>query len=322
MQPIVIAGIIFVAVATAVYGFFMMHSQGKARGQVRDRLMQKHVASPENDSVDTNTILRQTSYSEIGLLNRMLEGKWFAGQLRLWLLQARITAPPGTVVIGTVVLAVAGFGLGQTTGRIMPAVAGAVVLGGLPLFYVWRKRRKRFKAFAQQLPDALTMMKNSLQAGHTLPKAMQVIAEELPDPVALEFRETVEELHLGGTVKKALGNLASRVQDENLNIFVAAVLVQREIGGNLTDLLGNLSNTIRERFRVEMEVKALTAEGRISGWIVGFLPIGLAFVINLMQPSYLKPLYTTDGGITLLKVAAGLEIVGFYFINKASKVNF
>jgi len=166
------------------------------------------------------------------------------------------------------------------------------------------------------------MMKNSLQAGHTLDKAMMVISQEMADPIGLEFRETVEELHLGMPVNRAMENFSNRIIDENVNIFVAALLVQREIGGNLSELLGNLSHTIRERFRIEQEVHALTAEGRISGYVIGALPIVLAIIINMLQPDYLKPLYETQTGIMLLKGSVVLNIAGFWAIRKACTVDF
>jgi tight adherence protein B len=148
------------------------------------------------------------------------------------------------------------------------------------------------------------------------------VAEEMPDPIALEFRETIEELHLGMPIKRAIQNLTMRVVDDNLNIFAAALLVQREVGGNLSQLLGNLSETIRERFRINQEVQALTAEGRYSGYVVAALPIALAMVINLIQPDYLEPLIRTQTGNNLIKAACVLELTGFYFIRKACKINY
>jgi tight adherence protein B len=214
------------------------------------------------------------------------------------------------------------FSVWWTIGQLATAIVLSFVLGSIPLIIVERKRRKRFEAFRRQLPDALTMMKNSLQAGHTLDKAMQVISQEMPDPIALEFRETVEELHLGLPVKRAMENFSNRIIDENLNIFVAALLVQREIGGNLTELLGNLAHTIRERFRIDQEVHTLTAEGRISGYVIGSLPIVLAIIINMMQPDYLKPLFETETGVLLLKGAVVMNILGFYCIRRVCRVNY
>ena len=166
------------------------------------------------------------------------------------------------------------------------------------------------------------MMKNSLQAGYTLNKAMQVIAEEMEAPVGEEFRDTVEEMRLGLPLAQAMNNLRRRVENNNLDIFITAVLIQFEVGGSLTELLENVSETIRERVRMEGEVKSLTAEGRISGIVVGVLPIALVAIISLMQPDYLEPLLATETGHKLLGVAAVLETLGFLAIRKVSRVNF
>jgi tight adherence protein B len=253
----------------------------------------------------------------------LLAGVRFSALVRLWLLQARLTVAPGVIVLaGVTAAAVLGYAAFLLTKAPISGLTGALIGAAMPVLYVWRARSSRFGLFAQQLPDALQMMKNSLQAGHTLDRAMLVIAEEMPDPIALEFRETIEELHLGVPVKRAVQNLTMRVIDDNLNIFAAALLVQREVGGNLSQLLGNLAETIRERFRINQEVKSLTAEGRYSGYVVAALPIALAMVINLIQPDYLDPLIRTETGNQLIKAAIALEITGFYFISKACKINF
>ena len=233
---------------------------------------------------------------------------------------AALRGPIDALVCGSALLS----SLDAEATRLQALVTASATLcgAGIPAFILWRARRKRFNLFAAQLPDALTMMKNSLQAGHTLDRAMLAVADEMPDPIALEFRETIEELHLGVPIKRAIQNLTMRVVDDNLNIFAAALLVQREVGGNLSQLLGNLSETIRERFRINQEVRTLTAEGRMSGYVVGVLPIALAMVIKMIQPDYLDPLIETESGHTLLKIAAFLEVSGFYFIKKACKVNY
>jgi tight adherence protein B len=326
-QPALIALMISAAVGVVFYGIYALQSGTSRKGAMNARLQgesgESLVTQSKQKSKATISVVRETKYSDIPFLNALIGGAAFAGLLRLWLLQARVKTSPGTIVLSAGFLASLGFFVAYVVSRsLFAGLFGTVFLGSLPFYLVQRKRAKRFRMFSQQLPDALTMMKNSLQAGHTLPKAMQVISEEMPDPMAREFFETVEELNLGVPVKNAMANLCRRVKDENLNIFVTAMLVQREVGGNLSKLLGNLSETVRDRFRVDQEVRALTAEGRMSGYVVGALPIALAMVINLMQPDYLDPLLHTESGHSLLKIAATLEIVGFYFIRKASQVNF
>jgi tight adherence protein B len=325
IQPILISLFAALAVAILFYGLFSLRQEGDRKGVMMGRLQGETLASVDARAAAGHgtSVVREHKFSHIPYLNDLMAGAAISGLIRLWLLQARVKTPPGTILLGSLLLAAIGFfGIWWTLSQLTTAIAIALVLGSLPLIAVERKRRKRFAAFTRQLPDALTMMKNSLQAGHTLDKAMQVISHEMPDPVALEFRETVEELHLGVPVKRAMENFSNRIIDENVNIFVAALLVQREIGGNLTELLGNLSHTIRERFRIEQEVHTLTAEGRISGYVVGALPIVLAVIINMLQPEYLAPLYQTETGLMLLKGAVVLNIIGFWAIRKVCSVNF
>jgi len=325
MEPIVIAILIFLGVGMFLFGGVQARQQGQDREVVKTRMSGKIQleGSGSEEKSDQPQILRDVNFSQMKWLNRLMGKHALAGMLRLWLLQARITISPGVLILGSLTAGAVGFyGVQIAVGRVLPAAAAGFFLACLPILYVRRRRKKRFLMFAQQLPDALTMMKNSLRAGHTLDRAMQVVSEEMPDPLALEFGETVEELHLGVPVKVAIQNLTTRVIDESLNIFAAALLVQREVGGNLSALLGNLGDTIRDRFRVNQEVRSLTAEGRMSGYVVGALPIALGAVINLIQPNYLDPLLFTEQGHGLLKTALVLEGLGFFFIQKASKVNF
>lgn len=322
MEPVLISLLIFFGVGMLSFGVARARQQGHERDALKERL-QKAGSAAALDLDESLNILRDTKMSDIPLLNRVLAHMRFSTLLRLWLLQARIKIAPGVLVLAAVTAgALLGYVALLLTKQVSMALAGAVTGLGLPALYVWNARRSRFALFAQQLPDALQMMKNSLQAGHTLDRAMLVVAEEMPDPIALEFRETIEELHLGVPIKRAIQGLTTRVIDDNLSIFAAALLVQREVGGNLSQLLGNLSETIRERFRIDQEVRALTAEGRMSGYVVAALPIALAMVINMIQPDYMEPLIRTQTGISLLKAAFVLEVTGFYFIKKACKINF
>ncbi len=323
-QPLAIALIMFCAVALVFQGAWKWRKEDATKEKMKNRLGGKTdpTQAVANDP-NLQSVLREERFSDIEFINKLFERAAFAGMLRLWLLQARIRMSPGAVLMTVALLLVSGAVVSWFVAHsVFTSIAVGLALASIPMFVVERKRRKRFLNFARQLPDALTMMKNSLQAGHTLDKAMNVISEEMADPIALEFRETVEEIHLGVPVKRAMENFSTRIIDENLNMFIAALLVQREVGGNLNTLLGNLANTIRERFRMQQEVKALTAEGRISGYVIGILPLALGVIINSMQPSYLKPLVTTDIGVTLVKVAFTLEVIGFYCIRKVCKVNF
>jgi tight adherence protein B len=185
-----------------------------------------------------------------------------------------------------------------------------------PLFYVLHKRRRRFNTFLEQLPDALELMVRSLQAGHSFSSALQMVATEMPEPIAREFGKTYEEQNLGLNIKAALENLIERVPILDLKLCVTAVLIQREIGGNLSEVLRNISHTIRERFRIQGEIRTKSAQARLSGYIVSALPFFLFFWINLVNPGYMKTLYDHPNGVYILSAGVIMQVVGWLIIRK------
>jgi len=302
-------------------GIIVRLRRATQREAVLDRLRADPVLSLNEDS--RRSILRDARLSEVSFINELLERISLVRVLERWLVQARWKVRADDVLLRSVLLGLTGVvSMQLMVGSTLLGVGVGTALAGSPVMILLMQRKRRFAAFDRQLPDALTMMKNSLQAGYTLNKAMQVIAEEMEAPVGEEFRDTVEEMRLGLPLAQAMNNLRRRVENNNLDIFITAVLIQFEVGGSLTELLENVSETIRERFRMEGEVKSLTAEGRISGIVVGVLPIALVAIISLMQPDYLEPLLATETGHKLLGVAAVLETLGFLAIRKVSRVNF
>lgn len=199
-------------------------------------------------------------------------------------------------------------------------VVSLLAVSVLPLLFVLQKRRKRFKRFLEQLPDALEMMIRSLQAGHSFAAALQAVATEMPDPVAREFSKAYEEQNLGLSMKAALENLVERVPILDLKLCVTAILIQREVGGNLSEVLANISHTVRERFRIEGEIRVKTAQARLSGYIVSALPFLFFFWINVTNPKYLRVLYETQTGRMLLGVGILMQLIGWLVIRRILRV--
>lgn len=185
-----------------------------------------------------------------------------------------------------------------------------------PFLWVSAKRRRRFNTFLEQLPDSLELMVRSLQAGHSFSSALQMVATEMPDPIAREFGKTYEEQNLGLNIKAALENLVERVPILDLKLCVTAVLIQREIGGNLSEVLRNISHTIRERFRIQGEIRTKSAQARLSGYIVSALPFFLFFWINLVNPGYMKTLYDHEYGVYIIGTGIAMQLVGWLIIRK------
>lgn len=201
-------------------------------------------------------------------------------------------------------------------GSVIVSVALSLLFGGAPFGYLYVVSKRRMEQFLEQLPDALDLMTRALRAGHAFGGALHAVATEMPDPVAKEFGKTFDELNLGVDMKSSLEHLIERVPLLDLRLCVTAILIHHEIGGNLTDILGNVSNVIRERFRILGQVKVYTAQGRLTGWIIGLLPFVIALFMYMFSPEYLEVLVTHPWGQMLLAVGLVLELIGLLMIRK------
>jgi tight adherence protein B len=187
-------------------------------------------------------------------------------------------------------------------------LAGAVAT--VPFLWVIRAKGKRLTRIDQQLPDALDLMGRALRAGHAFPTALKMVGDEMSDPLASEFRIAFDEVNFGIAMPDALMNLATRVPSTDLRYFVIAVLIQRETGGNLSELLTSISAIIRDRIKLMGQVRVLSAEGKLSAWILSLLPFGAALMIHLVNPTFLQVLYTDSAGQKMLTVAGVMMFFG------------
>lgn len=188
--------------------------------------------------------------------------------------------------------------------------------GFIPRLFLKRAQNKKRKQFNNQLADSLLILANSLRAGFSLLQAMEMVSQEMPNPISGEFKIALREMTYGTPTETALLNLADRVGSDDLELLVTAILIQRQVGGNLAEVLINIHTTIEDRLRIQMEIKTLTAQGRMSGYIIGALPLAIAGVLTVLNPSYLKLLYTTPLGLILLGIGVFSEIIGFLIIRK------
>ena len=202
------------------------------------------------------------------------------------------------------------------TGKWYLAPLGALIMFTVPWAWLWNKRRLRLKKFAGQLSDALELVARALRAGHSLAAGMHVVAEEMPAPIADEFNRVYEEQNLGIPLDESLRNLTDRVPNLDLRFFVTSVLVQRQTGGDLAEILDKIGYVIRERYRILGQVAALTAEGRLSGMVLLALPFGLFIMMLHMKPDYVAKLWQHPIGIQMSVAAIIAQIVGALVIKK------
>src|SRR6185436_5659578 len=195
-------------------------------------------------------------------------------------------------------------------------ILAGLVTASLPLLHVWYKRKKRFDAFLEHLPDALDLMCRALSAGHAFSESLHMVATEMPEPIAGEFQKTYEEQNLGLSLKLALENLTQRIPLLDLKMCVTAIMIQRETGGNLAEILEKVAYTIRERFRIMGDLKTLTTSSRMSAWLLCGLPIAVSLVITIMNPEYMSILWKDPRGHLLIAVALFMQLTGMLIVRK------
>jgi tight adherence protein B len=219
------------------------------------------------------------------------------------------------------------FGAGLFGGNMMfhdmlIATGIGVAAGLLPLFYIQFQKKRRLKAFSNQLPFALDLIKSSLEAGHSLQRALQVLVAEFADPLGSEFRTVLEQNRIGLPLPRALEDMLKRVPEDDLRLLVVAVRVQTEVGSSLAQIVGRLSEIVRIRQRLRLQIRALTAQSRFGGLVVGCLPIVVLFLFSLVQPSYTNQLFHDPTGQKILKFAIGSDLLALITIRRLLRVNY
>ncbi|HEY6420536.1 MAG TPA: type II secretion system F family protein [Candidatus Binataceae bacterium] len=254
-----------------------------------------------------------TALYQVNLLQRLEASMWQAG----------IYNGVADILIVIVLLFGAGFAAGSalTDSRLLQLGVGAG-LASLPILYIRLRKAHRLKAFAVQLPYALDLMRSSLEAGHSLLRGLQVVVAEFADPMKSEFRSVIEQSRLGLPLPRALEEMLKRVPVEDLRLLVVAVKVQSEVGSSLAQIIGRLSEIVRTRQRLHLQIRSLTAQSRMSGMVVGFLPIAMLAAFSVIQPSYTHTLLYEPGGQKILKIAAVLDTLGFMTIRYLLKVRY
>ena len=286
-----------------------------ARGALARRL-----ESATGVGFDTS-VLKDQRLSSIGALNSVLARFSPTHAVLRMIQQARIKRRVGEVLLYIPLLALVGYLLTMlVTGSQFLALVAAPMAGAVPLLVVQRIRRQRARLFGEQLPDALDLIRASLQAGHGFVGALQVVAEEFPDPIAVEFRDVTEEVRLGLPLRDALYHLIDRVADPNIPILVVSVLIVQEVGGNMSEVIDNISYTIRERFKLQRDAQVMTAQGRLSGGVLSALPILVSLLLYVLSPTYFAPMVETKTGHYMLAYAILSLLCGHLFIRRLVRI--
>ena len=265
--------------------------------------------------------MKERALSDIPRLQRALQRAPRAYQLDRVIVQSGLEWTVSGLLLGCAILfafgVLAAVMLRQPMALAIPLGAA---LGLLPWLFLQRKRHQRLALMERQLPEALDLMTRALRAGHAFSSGLQMAGDELAEPIAGELRLVHDEINYGTSLPQALTNLSERVPITDLRYFVVAVLIQRESGGNLTEMLINLSRLIRERLKLHDRVRVLSAEGRMSAWILGLMPFGLAAMLNLLNPEFMSVLWSDPIGIAILQILAALMVIGVLMLRRIVRI--
>jgi tight adherence protein B len=319
-MPFFIALLVFVVVTVAVFAAISLYDERKSQARVlRDRL--STVKKPAEQSVPDMALLRDEVLSRIPAFDTLLRRSERVSLLQKMLAQGNIDVRAGNFLM---LCAVSALALGAIAfiagGAVLFGWAGALLGFFIPYAYASHMRTRRFQKFEEKFPEAIDTLARSVRAGHAFTTALEMIANEVSEPVAGEFRQLYEEQKFGLPVRDALLNLADRIPLVDVKFFVTAVMLQRETGGNLAEILDNLSYVIRERFKILRQVRVHTAQGRLTMVLLMALPPTIVVLMLMLNPGFIRPLFTDPIGHALLVGGITLQTMGYFVIRRIIRI--
>lgn len=301
---------VFIAALLALeslYGFWHIH-QGPEAKRVARRLRLMSTGGHDDENMQ---LIKKRHLDGLPAFERMLMGLPRMPKLDALLEQAGSNMSVTTLLALTAACFVLGlFVGGYFSGFGLFGLGAGVAIGSIPLFFVVRAKQKRMRRMLLQLPDALELIARAMRAGHAFSGGLKMVADEMPEPIAGEFRITFDELNYGLSMENAMLNLAARVDIPDMKYFVISVVIQRETGGNLASVLENIAGLIRERLRLFGRIRVLSSQGRLEAWILSILPFAVAFILFVIWPQFISLLWTEVLGRVMLATAGVMLILG------------
>ena len=322
MESLLPVSMFIVVLVLVELGYFVLKAlRPPERKEVRARLKALASQSEGEGSVD---ILKKHRLSEIAWLHRLLNKFASAGILMHLVEQAGVPHTPGFYLLLSVTFALFGFLAGtRLQSAYFPLVPGFLVivpcllgLGLLPFLHLRLKRRKRYHQFEEQLPEALDLIARSLKAGHAFSSGLKLVSEEMGGPIGFEFGKTLNEVNFGVDLQDALANMTKRIPIDDLKFFVISVILQRETGGNLAEILENLARLIRERFKLYGHVRVLSAQARLSAYILTAIPFVAAIGVHMINPKFFDAFFENPTGKYILALGVVWMIIGMLVMKK------
>src|SRR5271165_2200216 len=321
MQAALLAFFVFVVVAVAAFALGSLFDQRSAPARLLKERLAEERKTPERSPEEELALMRDEQLSGIPALDSLLRRSPRISAIQKMLAQAGMDLRAGNFLglcgLAGIAAAIVVYVLGR---RIEFAWAAMLVGFLMPYSYASMKRQKRFNKFDELFPEAIDTLARAVRAGHAFTTALEMITNEISEPVAGEFRQLYEEQKFGMPVRDALLNLTERMPSVDVKFFVTAVMLQRETGGNLAEILDNLSYVIRERFKIQRQVRVYTAQGRLTMALLMGMPPIIVTVMMILNPGFIKPLFDDPIGHTLVVAGITLQTVGYFVIRKIIKI--
>jgi tight adherence protein B len=319
-----IALVIFLIVTGSIVGgyFAAVNLPGFLAARKLDQRL-REVATPagEVESGSDDSIVKRAQKGALPGVDRLIEGTNAGTWLAKLIEQSGVKATPGTIVLASIMLALGGavaasFFIHQPLALPFIAIAGGIA----PYGFLVHRRSSRLKKFEEHFPEALDLLSRAIKAGHAFQTAMGMVADELPEPVGPEFKKSFDQQNFGLPLRDALNGIAERVAILDVRFFVTAVLIQRDTGGNLSEILDNLAHVVRERFKIRRQIRVHTAHGRFTGYVLLALPAALAVALSFINPEHMGLLFHEHMGQMMLIGAIVMQTIGYVWIRQVIKI--
>jgi tight adherence protein B len=322
--PVIVTFLLVFSIIGAGYYLAVVRPEQEEQSALRKRLRANVAGGSKGVLGGIGLKREEIDFSAIPVINKTLHATTaVSGPLRKLLDRSGLELTVGTLVLLMGSAGIAGYLLVVTLSHLpLAGIVVGIFCAYIPLWFVNYMAKRRVAKFEEQFPEAIDLLSRSLRAGHAFLTGLSMVAEEMPEPVGTEFRLAYDRQNFGMPIAEALRSLGERVPLLDARFFVTAVLTQREAGGNLSEVLDNLSSVIRERFKVKRQVRVITAHARITGWVLALLPPSLGVALTLLSPQHMSLLWTDPTGIKMVIVALILQVVGTLIIRKMVDVEY
>jgi tight adherence protein B len=316
------AFLVFVLVAGVILGAYLAVT--KIPGALKREQLDKRfheITHGADDDTDDPSLVKREAEGPLPAVDRLVAGTRAGSRLARLIEQSGVRTSPSAIVLMSVLLAAVAAAITHFSLRFAPALLLTVPLGAAsPVLWLMQRRSSRLKLFEERFPDALDLVSRAVRSGHAFQSSLGMVAEELPPPVGEEFKKVFDQQNFGLPIRDALNGLVERVPLLDVKFFVTAVAIQRESGGNLAEILDNLSHVVRERFKIQRQVRVHTAHGRITGFVLLGLPAFLAIALTLINAEHMKPLFEERIGHMLITATIVMQLIGFVWIRRVVKI--